>query len=388
MHRMRIAIGILACVLLASACSSKKHSAPGEQSDSSTGPAGQPDSGGLDAANTAADGGATTMVGASDAGSLQPITTPVDQWTWLPIEGAHCANGTPTGIGINRSTMSNDLVIMFEGGGACWDATTCITTPAAVHLQDTYDATLFQSDFVAKQSPTQRDPQNPLSTATSVFIPYCTGDLHAGDKVRSYTAGSVTREVHHVGALNVDAALARLRNGLPQPNTVWLIGSSAGGYGAQLNMQPVVNAFAHPPQVHVLADSSPLVTPADARWTAWKSQWHMRMPTPCNNCDTRFGAVIDALASQYAGSRIGLLEYAQDATIAQYFGFDGPTLSMQLDALVRQSYQRDNTHSFIAPGNAHVMLGNVATQKSADGTALSTWLTAWILGLPTWQNAH
>src|SRR4051794_5674614 len=52
-----------------------------------------------------------------DASADQPLTTPLDTWTFLPIDGAKCGNGTPTGIGVNRSTQSRDLVIMLEGGG-------------------------------------------------------------------------------------------------------------------------------------------------------------------------------------------------------------------------------------------------------------------------------
>ncbi|MGC3958041.1 MAG: pectin acetylesterase-family hydrolase [Verrucomicrobiota bacterium] len=97
----------------------------------------------------------------------------MDTWTFLPVAGAQCANGTPTGVGVNRSTLSANLVIMLEGGGACWDGESCFVNNAAVHVQDTYDATLFQSDFASKQGPTTRDPNNPFSAATQVFVPYC-----------------------------------------------------------------------------------------------------------------------------------------------------------------------------------------------------------------------
>lgn len=321
------------------------------------------------------------------ASSVASIDTPADQWTWLPIDGARCANGTPTGVGINRSTVSNDLVIMLEGGGACWDADTCITTPAAVHLQDTYDATLFASDFVVHTSPVMRDPNNPFATATTVFVPYCTGDLHAGDVTRTYSVGGTTRQVQHVGARNIDAALARLRSGLPLPHTVWVLGSSAGGYGATLNFAQIAAAFPGA-QLHMLADCAPLVTPAGARFSTWRTAWQMRTPLGCNNCDTSFGSVIDALATKYPSSRIGLLAFAQDATIASYFGFDGPTLQQQLDALLAASYQHPATRYFVAPGSMHTMLGSVATQKAGDGTTLQAWLTAWMLGLPSWQNAR
>ena len=74
----------------------------------------------------------------------------MDTWTFLPVDGTACGNGTPTGIGVNRSATSNDLVILIEGGGACWDANTCFGLKSAVNIDVNYDAALFQTDFVAK----------------------------------------------------------------------------------------------------------------------------------------------------------------------------------------------------------------------------------------------
>src|SRR6478752_8591829 len=50
-------------------------------------------------------------------------TTP-KTWQYVPVDGAQCMNGTPTGIGVNLGT-SGDLVIYLEGGGACFNDGTC-----------------------------------------------------------------------------------------------------------------------------------------------------------------------------------------------------------------------------------------------------------------------
>jgi hypothetical protein len=67
---------------------------------------------------------------ATPAVSVQPLTPSTQPirgvipnvWTWIPIPGAYCDDGSPTGIGVNLPpTSSNNLLIAFEGGGACWD---------------------------------------------------------------------------------------------------------------------------------------------------------------------------------------------------------------------------------------------------------------------------
>src|SRR5690606_10818044 len=63
--------------------------------------------------------------------------TPLEQWAWVDVPGMTCGNGSPTGIAINRSTRSSRLVLMFEGGGACWEVAACYgigIQPTSVHL--------------------------------------------------------------------------------------------------------------------------------------------------------------------------------------------------------------------------------------------------------------
>jgi hypothetical protein len=62
-------------------------------------------------------------------------------------------------------------------------------------------------------------------------IPYCTGDLHWGDSVSTYTKGDESVTIFHKGAVNaqtvVDWAFAN-----HQPQRVFVTGTSAGGYAS------------------------------------------------------------------------------------------------------------------------------------------------------------
>jgi len=107
--------------------------------------------GGGDAIDAAVDDG-----GGSDAFVIGD--TPAGTWTWVEIPGTMCANGTPAGIGVNRSTQSGDLFVLFQGGGACWDGPTCFTQRTSSHIEDTYTmATLtMELGTAARATPSTR----------------------------------------------------------------------------------------------------------------------------------------------------------------------------------------------------------------------------------------
>src|SRR5450432_912441 len=76
-----------------------------------------------------------------------PITAPSETWTWVPLAGMTCADGSPTGVGVNLTDRSDRVMIYFQGGGACGDATTCFVTKTAVHIEGGFADADFQSDI-------------------------------------------------------------------------------------------------------------------------------------------------------------------------------------------------------------------------------------------------
>ncbi|HEY6037018.1 MAG TPA: pectin acetylesterase-family hydrolase, partial [Kofleriaceae bacterium] len=166
--------------------------------------------------------------GAADsslAGDANVLDTTPNQWVWVPVAGTTCANGTPAGFGLNRSaTPGGDVFVYFEGGGACWDTATCTANPpVAVNLDVTYTAAKLAQDVTALT--VNRAVGPPLATANYVFVPYCTGDLHAGTNVMAYPGGPT---IHHTGATNTQAFVDLLAPAFPDAQVVWVTGSSAG----------------------------------------------------------------------------------------------------------------------------------------------------------------
>jgi len=51
------------------------------------------------------------------------------QWEMVelpPETGAACGDGSPYRFFVNRTPLSKDIVITYEGGGACWDQKACL----------------------------------------------------------------------------------------------------------------------------------------------------------------------------------------------------------------------------------------------------------------------
>src|SRR5579862_8121574 len=48
-----------------------------------------------------------------------------EQWIEIRPQGVVCGNDSPYKFWVNFSNASDDLVVVFEPGGACWDYPAC-----------------------------------------------------------------------------------------------------------------------------------------------------------------------------------------------------------------------------------------------------------------------
>ena len=60
-----------------------------------------------------------------DAEEPEPDAPAAGEWIKVEPEGALCGNGSQYKFFVNYSETSDDLVIAFEPGGACWDYDSC-----------------------------------------------------------------------------------------------------------------------------------------------------------------------------------------------------------------------------------------------------------------------
>jgi hypothetical protein len=325
----------------------------------------------------AACGGPSTGSGHGDASTELPD----ESWEWVDLPGMKCGNGSATGIAVNRSTRSDRLVLMFEGGGACWEAAACygiLIERTAVHLDGFTEQTFqslrpayFDSNWLFQRN----DPTSPFHDATWVFVPYCTGDLHAGTKTTTYDAFG-PQTMHHVGAHNVDAMLSYVSDFAP--SEVFAIGISAGGYGVQLNWDRIAAAFPDA-TTHVLADGAQLVPFEWARWGTIRQSWAPRFPESCTSCDEG----LDELAAHWnagapaGGGRHGLLASLQDGTLALFFGYD--FAGMRAASLPIAQAMTGFQAAFMIDDSSHTLLlrPNV---KTSTQVSVREWVQAWVDG--------
>jgi hypothetical protein len=359
------------------------------------------------------------------------------------VSGAQCATGAPAGIGYSTGA-TNELLIFVQGGGACWNNGMCQpsvyqwgpvcnygmdsfcladlpggTKPTAVYVThpdpfpaDGGGAFPIEVGLVRDSVLFARRAENPMRAASFAFIPYCTGDLHAGNATRTYfTKGGlleqpVARTHRFAGATNMDAYLAWLRARHPMVNVVWLTGVSGGGYGAQLNLHRVKAVFPEA-QVHLLADSAPMLnTPY---FDALRREWNLQVPASCTTCDAGFPQIIAHQIDSAPTSRVGLLSYSEDQVMTRFFYAPGTTVGWAapptpayvaaLAALEPIYEARSNSKFFRRAGQEHVMLqlagiilsdgGVTASVPSADGgTTLKAWVDAWATGIGPWQSSR
>jgi hypothetical protein len=356
------------------------------------------DAGGLDAgpahdagadagpsADAGTDAGNLADAGAADAGPTDAglvwgtaITAPPDTWTWVPFEDSVCNDGSPLGIGIDPSSTSSNVLIYFNGGGACWDYFTCYIAKSAT--MGPYPQTQFQSDLAAIGATIDRtDPLNPFADWNFVFVPYCTGDVHAGNNVATYTSGSTSNTFFHKGHANFMAFLARLGPTFPAPGKVAVVGDSAGGAGAVINY---ASARAYWPDagMYLINDSLPFFPPSETPSATMSSEitnWGIQptLESICGSaCASDFSLILPALQQRFPSDSMAYMGYDQDQTMSAYYETLQQLFQIYLDDLVSQKLQPAGVKTFLVSGTGHTILWSWATTTTSQGVNLRTWV--------------
>ena len=155
-------------------------------------------------------------------------------WTQVPLPApAMCAFGDDYSIFV-KPGRTDKVVIDFEGGGACWSGVTCTPNNLAFKSNIRRETAYFKDPNSWRGIFDINDLRNPIADATLIHIPYCTGDVHWGNSVRTYKrSGELPFSVHHVGAVNVSVALEWMQKNLTlKPENLRVTGCSGGAYGS------------------------------------------------------------------------------------------------------------------------------------------------------------
>lgn len=384
----RLGAGVLLAAapmaLLAAACVSER---PG-----SAVPAGEPDARGA----PGPDAGAEPSSDASgDSPDSEPAAEPLTgiasgAWNWVDFPDSACDDGSPTGIAVNPGT-SGDLAIFLNGGGACWDYLTCcvleVATRGPFGLAQ-FDA--LRTGSLAGSILDRSLPGNPLRDATLVFLPYCTGDLHAGENVITYEGNGVERVFRHVGRANIKAFIRRIAATWPAPARLVVSGASGGGYGAFLNYGEIRSRFPQS-QAFLIDDSGPPIGLGPAPTAiieAGFEHWRLDLlldPLCGESCHASFAPALQALAQKYPADRFAFLSSLRDKIISNYYLLDGARFEQEL---LRTSAEvlapLPNARFFFIPGDRHVMLTKPA--NFTQGIPLLQWLSLQLSGDAGWES--
>jgi hypothetical protein len=385
---MRVASLLVLALLALAACSSSGTTPTGSGSGG--------DGGGATSSSSASS--STTGTGGTGGGLPldTPIQAPAEQWTWVPFDDAFCANGSTTGIGVNLTTKSSRVLIYLEGGGACWSDLTCNTLMTASNFAGGYGATNFTAESTSTSYLAEPGgffdraaAANPFKDYSYVYVPYCTGDIHAGNNVVQYG----TKTAKHVGFQNMSAYLARLVPTFPSADRVILAGSSAGGYGSTYNWWQTQQAFGKI-RVDNLNDSG---TPMPADIAALgngagptqSTQWNLpaTLPPGCTGCAQSLDAMFTFYAKAFPNQRGALLSYTKDAVLPSFYGIttDQFTTGLEEEA-TSQLDPNPNLHYFFVDAMGHVLWFNPALTTKA--VTLQQFITQMVTDDPAWASVH
>jgi hypothetical protein len=294
----------------------------------------------------------------------------------------------------------NRLVVYFDGGGACWDDITC-SVPRLANGRGEGDG-FYKAELMPGDDPTRmsgifdhNNPRNPVRDWSFVFIPYCTGDVHAGSNTARYSDPDTgeTYTVQHRGADNFRAVLAWMRENFAAPEQILVAGSSAGAYGAATHFARIRDAFPSG-RAAMIGDAGQGVTTPDFLERR-NGNWRYELP------ESVFGRrahlttdddVVGRLAAHFTGDRFAQYTTAHDRTQSAFYALMGAQNAcggwserMAGDLARRQTAA--NFRSYLAAGASHTILRSpLFYAEQSGGAPFAEWLAAMLNEGDGWTN--
>lgn len=334
--------------------------------------------------------------------------------TWSSNETDYYTNSTFF-FQVFPASSKKKLLIYFQGGGACLDDNTC-----NFGLQCAFQTFTPYARALSTGILNRSDSDNMFNDWNIVHIPYCTGDLHVGNKLYAPNDTYIDEllgktecldqnmTLHMNGFNNTNSALSWALTNYPDPEQIVVAGSSAGSLAAQIAsvyVNDLWQAEKNSIRYGVLADSyvgvQPANTPSGEILVYYGAcDVDLKFPaTVANECDNAtltikemmtamFEAIpsadwlyVDGIADQtqryfYQLSKDGVLGYPfTDLISAADFYAD------ILDILDAYKVASDRVSTFLIDSTQHVYLMNYFYNYSALGnhTELGPFLNEWLV---------
>ncbi len=346
---------------------------------------------GDDAAAPVPDGAAPVPDAGSEAPPADglPPAPPAGEFVQVDPGGdTLCSRGTPFHF-FARGGDPKRLVVDFAGGGACWDSLTCSAAGAIFNEEATtlpqVEAAVDGGLLGGLYDPA--DPANPVGDWTFVHVPYCTGDLHWGNKVTDYGNGVV---INHKGLVNANAALNWVYARYPDVEEVLVTGCSAGSYGAIVHSAFIARHYPEA-RLSVLGDSGAGII-TDTWFEEALPSWDAAAGLPDFverlQGDLRDKTLVDVyagVAETFPQHRFAHYTSAFDKDQTFYYtalggdAADWPRLARERMDDIRAA--AENFRYYLAPGPVHcVILYPFYGSRVSDGVALKDWVHDLVFG--------
>jgi hypothetical protein len=251
--------------------------------------------------------------------------------TWLMVEpeGAVCGNGSQYRFFVNFSDTSDNLTVVFEPGGACWDFDSCTgrngirgaANPDGIS-EDHFHLGQAISPFLNRF-----DPDSPTADWNMVYVPYCTGDVHTGNNVMEYVDETGVESpimFHHKGHDATQAVIAWIDDNFTHVPKMLATGCSAGGAGSITNYWFLRNGIAAVEQSYLLDDSGPIFPStgfSGPLHTKIRDSWNVDSiltDLPAEFDPEDFGTLNSALADAFPDDRLATTYFRRDMNYFLY----------------------------------------------------------------------
>lgn len=289
---------------------------------------------------------------------------------WNPITpggAAVCARGTPYTF-FARPGDPDRLLFFFQGGGACWNDETC--APGYGWFDEVVEG--GEADAFTSGIFDPNTSENPLGGWSTVFVTYCTGDLHTGNRRADYASGPV----EHRGAVNAGAAIAWAAGQFPRARQVAIVGCSAGAFGSIYHAPAILRRW---PSARAAQLGDAFVGVIPAAWGGFDVWGTRRATSP----DRLAMALYTSAARSWPGVRFGQFSTSDDGVQTTYATIMGASQpwgegrAAQFSAL----NGRANLATYLAPGAEHCITPTPwFYSEAANGTRFRDWFAALIGG--------
>jgi hypothetical protein len=268
-----------------------------------------------------------------------------ETWQKVELPGTVCGDGSQFKFFVSYSNKSNDLLVDFEPGGACWDYASCSGqggVRGAANPNGIPDDHIQASNYQYLNFLRRNSADNPFQNYNMVFVSYCTGDVHSGNNVATYTSsgpvdggtgdgGTGQLVFHHAGHANTMAVIDWLHRTFATVPKMLVTGCSAGGAGGIINYHFIRQGMGSNVQCsYLLDDSGPIFHsdgPSKQVHAMIRAVWNLdpildslggQLPVSVADLKTDFGLLNRAVARMYPHDRLSLVLYRMDLNYSLY----------------------------------------------------------------------